>query len=110
MSDEKIGDCHWQGYGFGAPYEDAGCCQGKACDLDSGDAPGRVALGEENCPQCNGTGVPVDGSRGPMALLRTRARSELQELLVEIKDTELLEMIVGNVNRLFKLIRELEEG
>lgn len=81
MSEEITPSCGWQGYGFGAPYEDACCCQGKACDLDSGDAPGMVHLGDERCPNCQGTGVQPAGQPmyGVQALRIERMFCELAD-------------------------------
>jgi len=108
MSDKKVESCGWQGLGFGAHYEDAGCVMGMASDLDNCEGS-MVFVGEELCPQCKGTGVPVDGERGVMALHRQRERDELQDLLDEIKDEDLQELIVEHVDGMHKLIRGLEE-
>lgn len=109
MSDDK--SCGWQGYGFGAGYEDAACCDGEIWDLDSCDEPGGPLMNThgEKCPQCEGTGAPVDGERGPMALIRKRDKEDLEELINDVSDTELKLMIILEVGKLFNLVRKLEE-
>ncbi|MEM0953301.1 MAG: hypothetical protein AAGI24_04095 [Pseudomonadota bacterium] len=106
------GGCGWTGFAFGAHYEDGICCEdGFIWDLDSCDEPGGPLLigGEHVCPQCRGTGVPVDGERGPMALMRQQAREEIQELLDVVADEDLRELLAEKIDRLFGLIRKLEE-
>ena len=110
MSDKENKSCGWQGFGFGAHYEDAICCEGEVWDLDSCDEPGGPLSNThgETCPQCNGTGKPVDGERGPMALERLRARNEIQELLDECPD-DLRSLLEPHIDGLFRLVRKLEE-
>lgn len=75
--------CEWQGYGFGAPYQDACCSEGLVFDLDSCDEPGGplTHTNEEACPQCRGAGEIKDGTCrvGPMALEWERAKESLIE-------------------------------
>lgn len=113
MSTEIKIPCNWQGYGFGAAYEDAACCNGTVYDLDSCDEPGGPLMHteEENCPQCEGRGFlnPGDPLRGPMALYRQNARAEIEYILEHI-DKEDAEELRGHIDGLFSLVRKLEES
>lgn len=105
--------CGWEGLGFGANYNDAGCVEGFACDLDDCEHTEEgvmIALRDELCPQCKGTGDIVDGDRGVTALYRQRAADEIKELVGEIKDEDLRYFIDDKFNCLFRLVRELEEN
>ena len=86
-SNYKPKQCNWQGYGFGAPYQDAACNgKGEIGDLDGGDAPGEMAMMDEVCPQCDGTGV-AKRTCGPMALHRKRFFDEFDSDLKDAIDT-----------------------
>lgn len=108
--------CDWQGYGFGASYEDAGCVNGRASDLDNCEHKRGgvlIAIGEEDCPNCQGKGVvPANQpTRGVMALIRQR---ECRELCGDIRDLcqdpEDAVEVCQNVERLFRLLMKREEG
>lgn len=109
--------CSWQGYGFGARYEDAACCDGRIGDLDDVQGPGLIGLRDDYCPNCNGSGVvPNDHEdRGPMALHRQRQRDELYEDIMGIaaekgeNAKEWAEEVAKRVDGLWKLEQTLEE-
>lgn len=106
--------CRWQGYGFGAAYEDAGCVNGKASDLDNCDDRNLVAIGDEDCPNCGGKGFVPKGLEtvGVMALIRDRERRELHENVIGIAETpdqrEWAALCCADIDRLFRLIAKLE--
>lgn len=113
--------CDWQGYGFGAAYQDPGCVEGMASDLDNCEHTNEgpmICLGDEYCPQCQGTGEVEDDapSLGVMALHRQRAKSELQEHLDNIASGDLSPEEIGeekaeiekHLDGMFKLINKLE--
>lgn len=105
-SGEKI--CNWQGYGFGAPYEDAGCCNGEIADLDDCDEPGdRLGLRGEMCPQCDGTGK-YKTAVGPMALIRQRALAESLGLCEDVRDADLRELLKKQFRGWHQLVNKLE--
>ncbi len=103
-TDEK---CDWQGYGFGASYEDAGCCDGTIGDLDDVLDDGLIGLRDDKCPQCDGTGI-AKRKCGNMALIRQRERLNLLEICRSIRGKNLRDEICGHVNGLFVLIGHLE--
>lgn len=104
--------CDWQGYGFGASYMDAGCINGKICDLDDGEEGGVVYIHEhyEPCPQCGGAGHhPADAELlGPMAYIRAESRREVEGLLESVDDQGLRAELAEHFDGLFALIRKLE--
>lgn len=102
--------CGWTGFVFGAHYEDGICGNGRLWDLDSCDEPGGPLLhgGDHLCPQCEGTGIPVNGERGPMAFHRKQAREEIEELLSECEE-DLADILRNHIDGLFSLVRKLEE-
>lgn len=107
--------CGWQGYGFGAAYEDAGCVHGKASDLDN--CVGHlVVIGEEDCPNCQGKGIVPIGQpmRGAMALHRQRECRDLCSDIMDGMDTDDQKEWGGElckrIEALFRLVRKLEEG
>lgn len=56
MGKAKKGDgCGYQGFHFGANYEDGGCWEGYLWDLDSCEEPGGALFngGDIPCPSCN---------------------------------------------------------
>lgn len=113
--------CAWQGYGFGAAYEDAGCVNGKASDLDNcehGRSGVAIVIGEEDCPNCQGKGVVPKGQpmRGVMALIRQRECRDLCSDLMDWADDddpgdqEYARELCKRVEAIFQLIRKLEEA
>lgn len=107
--------CDWQGMGFGARYEDAGCIEGNASDLDNvvgGDKSGYlIAIGDEDCPQCAGIGKLLGFAEvGVMALYRQRAREDMIEAAGGLPEDEMESFIDEHINPLFKLILTLEGG
>lgn len=122
MNEERHFDtfkCTWQGYLGGANYEDAGCAEGKIVDLDTCDEPGGpcVFTGDQ-CPNCHGKGRVLKSAvrLGPMALIRQRARLELEDQLHTLaelpEEGERLEMmtelLTSYVQPMFELIDKLE--
>ena len=109
--------CNWHGYLGGAGYEDGGCSQGQIVDLDTCDEPGGpCAFTGDTCPNCDGIGlVPVGHKcRGPMALLRQRARLALEEEIATIQMVSEDEAaaqtseVIQSVRKVFRLIDALE--
>lgn len=79
--------CKWQGYGFGAAYEDACCIDGKLWDLDSCGTAGEPLAhgGDEDCPQC----LRKMEGMGPMAALRERSLRDMEQLADDLASGEL---------------------
>lgn len=104
-----IGSCGWQGYGFGASYQDAGCVEGMASDLDTCDEYG-ITIGGRVCPQCKGAGAAFKGAkRGPMALIRQQDRNSFNEWLEAVTDADVREELTTRIDAMFGLIQKLEE-
>lgn len=104
MNNQTTG-CGWQGYGFGAPYQDAACCGGEIGDLDDCDEPGGpIGLSGEQCPQC----ASDRNWLGPMALIRQRMLDECLELCDAIEDEELRDLVKGHFRGWHGLVNQLE--
>lgn len=100
--------CDWQGYGFGAPYQDAACCEGEVGDLDDCDEPGApIGLRGETCPQCHGTGK-MEGKVGTMALIRQRELNGCLETCGAIQDSELANELRAQFKGWHDLVIRLE--
>lgn len=102
--------CTWQGYGFGAPYEDAACCGGTIGDLDDCDEPGGpIGLRDDVCPQCHGTGLADKAIWvGPMALHRQRALDECLQLCDAVTDKDVADELRANFKGWHALVNRLE--
>jgi hypothetical protein len=103
--------CGWQGFGFNASYEDAGCVEGYASDLDNcevGENGAFIAIGDEDCPQCSGIGKELGFNKlGVMALHRQREYSNLLEF-ADLLPEDAQEEMRNEVDGIFRLILKLE--
>jgi hypothetical protein len=113
-NNQKASSCSWEGLGFGAHYDDAGCVEGFASDLDdcehTADGEVLIAIGTEVCPQCSRYGIGRElgfAEVGATALHRQRARDELFDLIDDLPQ-DVKEDVIERLNGLFTLLLKLE--